>query len=36
MSQLYAASSEERFRAFVEELVEVIGHADRAGPLRDY
>jgi len=36
MSLLYDASSEERFRAFVEELVGVIGHADRAGPLRDY
>jgi SRSO17 transposase len=36
MSRLHTASSEERFRAFVEELVGVIGHADRAGPLRDY
>jgi SRSO17 transposase len=25
-----------RFAAYVEELTEVIGHADRAGPLRDY
>lgn len=25
-----------RFAAFVEELTSVIGHADRAGPLRDY
>jgi SRSO17 transposase len=36
MSRLYDSSIEERFRAFVEELVAVIGHADRAGPLRDY
>lgn len=36
MSQLHDASSEARFPAFVEELVGVIGHADRAGPLRDY
>jgi SRSO17 transposase len=25
-----------RFAAYVEGLVSVIGHADRAGPLRDY
>ena len=25
-----------RFRRYVESLVSVIGHADRAGPLRDY
>ena len=25
-----------RFAAFVEELTRVIGHADRAAPLRDY
>ena len=25
-----------RFVAFVDGLVSVIGHADRAGPLRDY
>ena len=30
------AESEARFSAYVEELVSVIGHADRAGPLRDY
>jgi SRSO17 transposase len=29
-------TSESRFRAYVEELVSVIGHADRAQPLRDY
>jgi len=29
-------SSERRFAAYVEGLVEVIGHADRAAPLRDY
>jgi SRSO17 transposase len=28
--------SEWRFSAYVEGLVSVIGHADRAGPLRDY
>jgi SRSO17 transposase len=28
--------SESRFSAYVEELTSVIGHADRAGPLRDY
>src|SRR5687768_1719774 len=28
--------SEERFAAFIEALVDVIGHADRATPLRDY
>src|SRR4051794_41423496 len=28
--------SEERFAAFVAALVDVIGHADRASPLRDY
>jgi SRSO17 transposase len=29
-------SSESRFAAYVEELVSVIGHRDRARPLRDY
>ena len=29
-------SREKRFAAYVEELVGVIGHADRAKPLRDY
>jgi hypothetical protein len=28
--------SEERFAAYAAALVEVSGHADRAGPLRDY
>jgi len=28
--------SESRFSAYVEGLVSVIGHADCAGPLRDY
>jgi SRSO17 transposase len=28
--------SESRFTAYVEELMSVIGHADRCGPLRDY
>jgi SRSO17 transposase len=27
---------QERFTAYVEALAEVIGHADRAEPLRDY
>ena len=31
-----ANSSEARFEAYVEGLVSVIGHKDRAGPLRDY
>jgi SRSO17 transposase len=30
------AGSGSRFAAYVEGLVSVIGHADRAGPLRDY
>src|SRR5674476_1176477 len=29
-------ASESRFAAYVEGLVRVIGHADRARPLRDY
>lgn len=33
---LRRASSEGRFAAYVEALVGVIGHADRARPLRDY
>lgn len=33
---LRAESSEARFSAYVERLVSVIGHADRARPLRDY
>jgi SRSO17 transposase len=31
-----AVDSESRFEAYVEAIVGVIGHADRAGPLRDY
>src|SRR6202165_1423787 len=31
-----AEGSDSRLAAYVEELVSVIGHADRAGPLRDY
>jgi SRSO17 transposase len=31
-----ANASEARFEAYVEGLVSVIGHKDRAGPLRDY
>jgi len=31
-----ADSSESRFEAYVQGLVSVIGHADRASPLRDY
>lgn len=31
-----ADDSESRFDAYVEDIVSVIGHADRAGPLRDY
>src|SRR5687767_2971910 len=33
---LYDERSEVRFAAYVEALVGVIGHADRATPLRDY
>lgn len=33
---LQSAASESRFAAYVEGLVRVIGHADRAVPLRDY
>src|SRR5271156_2743507 len=29
-------SSERRFAKYVEGLAGVVGHADRAGPLRDY
>ncbi|MGH6931367.1 MAG: transposase, partial [Dongiaceae bacterium] len=31
-----ADTSESRFAAYVEGLASVIGHKDRAGPLRDY
>ena len=31
-----AKDIESRFMRYVEGLVSVIGHADRAGPLRDY
>jgi SRSO17 transposase len=33
---LRGQSSEARFSAYIEGLVSVIGHADRARPLRDY
>ena len=36
MSDRAGESHEARFAAYLEELVGVIGHADRAGPLRDY
>ena len=36
MSDRRGDDSESRFNAYVEELVSVIGHADRARPLRDY
>ena len=36
MSQARSDASESRFGAYVEGLVSVIGHADRAKPLRDY
>ena len=36
MSRLGREGSEARFALFVEALVGVIGHADRATPLRDY
>jgi len=36
MGRRIADDSESRFSAYVEGLSTVIGHADRAGPLRDY
>jgi SRSO17 transposase len=36
MDRLTSSESETRFSAYMEGLVGVIGHADRAGPLRDY
>ena len=36
MASRAADDTESRFVAYVEELTSVIGHADRAGPLRDY
>src|SRR3954465_995187 len=36
MGQRRADDTESRFAGYVEGLVSVIGHADRAGPLRDY
>jgi SRSO17 transposase len=36
MAYLGGEGSEVRFGAYVEALIGVIGHADRAGPLRDY
>src|SRR5207344_3402022 len=36
MDRLTGDGSELRFSVYVEGLVEVIGHADRASPLRDY
>jgi SRSO17 transposase len=33
---LGSGASERRFAAYVEGLISVIGHADRAGPLHDY
>src|SRR5882724_2431858 len=36
MDHRASGSSESRFSAYVEGLVSVIGHADRAQPLRDY
>src|ERR1700732_1895185 len=36
MNDRESGDSESRFAGYVEGLVSVIGHADRAGPLRDY
>jgi SRSO17 transposase len=36
MGRRISGDSESRFAAFVDGIVEVIGHADRAGPLSDY
>src|SRR4029453_3608125 len=36
MAKRSEQSRQARFAAYVEALTSVIGHADRAGPLRDY
>src|SRR6187549_243908 len=36
MAKVSGRSSKARFAAYVEKLTGLIGHADRAGPLRDY
>src|SRR5674476_1020642 len=36
MGRRISDDSESRFASYVEGIVEVIGHADRAGPLSDY
>ena len=36
MDRQISDDSESRFEAYVDEVVSVIGHADRVGPLRDY
>ena len=36
MGRRISDGSESRFASYVEGIVEVIGHADRAGPLSDY
>ena len=36
MAERSGRGSKARFGAYVEELTKVIGHADRAAPLRDY
>jgi SRSO17 transposase len=36
MPRHWDQDSEARFAAFIEALVDIIGHADRASPLRDY
>src|SRR5664280_3191292 len=36
MGRRISGDSESRFASYVEGIVEVIGHADRAGPLSDY
>jgi SRSO17 transposase len=36
MSLKESAGSDRRFARYVDGLAAVIGHADRAGPLRDY
>jgi SRSO17 transposase len=36
MAKRFRDSSEARFADYVEALIGVIGHADRAAPLRDY
>ena len=33
---LFDAKTEAAFRRYIDDLIEVLGHSDRAGPFRDY